>query len=453
MSNFRSVDRDTGFLMPPSVDEWLPERHLARFMVEVIEGLDLRAMIGSYRGSGEAAYHPTILLGLLVYGYATGVFSSRKLERTTYDSVAFRFTAANQHPDHDTIAAFRRRFLRQIEALFVQVLMLAREMGVLQLGTVALDGTKIHANASRHSALSYGHAGKIEARLRAEVAELMAKAEAADRADLPDGLSIPEELARREQRPAEIARARATIEARAKERHARERAEYEAGMAARAAKAAAAGRKPRGRPPAPPVAGPGPTDQVNLTDAESRIMPVPGGGFEQCYNAQAVVAAGCLLVVANAVVQAANDKQQVEPMLAELGALPERLGEVETLLADSGYFSEANVQACAAAGIDPLIAMGRQPHHPPLAERFAPDPPSPDEPTPLEAMAHRLRTREGKKLYALRKHTPEPVFGIIKSVLGFRQFLLRGLDKVRGEWNLVTMAYNLKRLFALAGAG
>src|ERR687893_1501027 len=453
MSSFRLVDRDTGFLLPPSVDEWLPERHLARFVVEVIEGLDLRAMIGSYRGSGEAAYHPRLLLGILVYGYATGVFSSRKLERATYDSVAFRFIAANQHPDHDTIAAFRRRFLPQIEALFVQVLMLAREMGVLQLGTVALDGTKIHANASRHSALSDGHAGKIEAQLRAEVAELMAKAEAADQADVPDGMSIPEELARREQRLAEIARARATIEARAKERHARERAEYEAGMAARAAKAAAAGRKPRGRPPAPPVAGPGPTDQVNLTDAESRIMPVPGGGFEQCYNAQAVVEAGCLLVVANAVVQAANDKQQVDPMLAELGALPERLAEVETLLADSGYFSDANMQACAAAGIDPLIAMGRQPHHPPLAERFAPDPPSPDEPTPLEAMAHRLRTREGKKLYALRKHTPEPVFGIIKSVLGFRQFLLRGLDKVRGEWNLVTMAYNLKRLFALAGAG
>ena len=225
MSNFRSVDRDTGFLLPPPVGEWLPERHLARFVVEVIEGLDLRAMIGSYRGSGEAAYHPTILLGLLVYGYATGVFSSRKLERATYDSVAFRFIAANQHPDHDTIAAFRRRFLRQIEALFVQVLMLAREMGVLQLGTVALDGTKIHANASRHSALSYGHAGKIEARLRAEVAELMAKAEAADRADLPDGLSIPEELARREQRLAEIARARAVIEARARERHGREQAE------------------------------------------------------------------------------------------------------------------------------------------------------------------------------------------------------------------------------------
>jgi transposase len=452
MKNFRPVDRDTGFLMPPSVDEWLPERHLARFVVDVIAGLDLRAMVGSYRGSGEASYHPAVLLGILVYGYATGVFSSRKLERATYDSVAFRFVAANQHPDHDTIAAFRRRFLRQIETLFVQVLMLAREMGVLTLGTIALDGTKIHANASRHSALSHEYAGKIEAQLQAEVAELMAKAEAADQADLPDGMSIPEELARREQRLAEIARARAIIEARAKERHAREQADYEARMAARAAKAAAIGKNPRGRPPVPPAEGAGPTDQVNLTDEESRIMPVPGGGFEQCYNAQAAVAAGSLLVVATNVVQATNDKQQVTPMLERLDALPEDLGEVETLLADTGYFSEANVQACMAAEIEPLIAMGRQAHHPPLAERFAPAPPPPDNPTPVAAMAHRLKTPEGRKLYALRKHTPEPVFGIIKSALGFRQFLLRGLDNVRGEWNLVTMAYNVKRMFALAGA-
>lgn len=452
MKNFRPVDRDTGFLMPPSVDEWLPEKHLARFVVEVIANLDLRAMIGSYRGSGEASYHPAVLLGILVYGYATGVFSSRKLERATYDSVAFRFVAANQHPDHDTIATFRRRFLKQIEKLFVQVLMLAREMGLLKMGTIALDGTKIHANASRHSALSYEHAGKIEAQLQAEVAELMAKAEAADQADVPDGMSIPDELARREQRLAEIARARAIIEARAKERHAREQAEYEAKMAARAAKAAATGRKLSGRPPEPPAEGPAAGDQVNLTDEESRIMPVPGGGFEQCYNAQAAVAAGCLLVVATDVVQATNDKQQVEPMLDRLGALPEELGEVETLLADTGYFSEANVQACVAAEIAPLIAMGRQPHHPPLAERCAPAPAAPESPTPVEAMAHRLKTLEGRTLYAKRKHTPEPVFGIIKSVLGFRQFLLRGLDNVRGEWKLVTMAYNVKRLFALSGA-
>jgi transposase len=451
MSNFRPVDRDTGFLMPPSLDEWLPEKHLARFVVEVIASLDLRAMIGRYRGCGEASYHPTLLLGILVYGYATGVFSSRKLERATYASVAFRFVAANQHPDHDTIAAFRRRFLKEIETLFVQVLMLAREMGVLRIGTVALDGTKIHAKASRHSALSYEHAGKIEAQLQAEVAELMAKAEAADQADAPDGMSIPGELARREQRLAEIAKARAAIEARAKERQAREQAEYDAKMAARAAKAAATGKKPGGRPPAPPVEGPGPADQVNLTDEASRTMPVPGGGFEQCYNAPAAVAAGSLLVVVNDVVQATNDKQQLQPMLDKLGALPAELGEVETLLADTGYFSEVNVEACVAAEVDPLIAMGRQPHYPSLAERSAPVPP-PENPTPVEAMAHRLKTPEGKKLYALRKQTPEPVFGIIKSVLGFRQFLLRGLDNVRGERNLVTMAYNMKRLFALAGA-
>jgi len=449
MTNFRPTDRLTGFLMPPSVDEWLPQKHLARFVVEVVDGLDLSAMSNRYRGSGSASYHPKVLLSLLIYGYATGVFSSRKLERATYDSVAFRFIAANDHPDHDTIANFRRRFLKEIEALFVQVLLLAREMGVLKMGTVALDGTKIHANASRHSALSYEHAGKIERQLKAEVADLMAKAEAADRADVPDGMSIPEELARREARLAKLAEAKATIEARAKERFERDQAEHQAKLAARDAKTAATGKKPGGKPPQPPVEGPLPTDQVNLTDEESRIMPVAGGGFEQCYNAQAVVAADSLLVVATDVVQAPNDKQQLYPMLNKLRALPASLGAAETLLADNGYFSAASVTACTATGIAPLIAMGRETHHPSLAERFAEAPPPPEDPTPLEAMAHRLQTPNGKKLYALRKQIPEPVFGIIKSVLGFRQFLLRGIDRVRGEWSLVTMAWNMKRMFVL----
>jgi transposase len=452
MTNFRMIDRETGFLLPPSVDEWLPERHLARFVVEVIEGLDLRAMSGSYRGSGSASYHPKVLLGLLVYGYATGVFSSRKLERSTYDSVAFRFIAANDHPDHDTLAAFRRRFLDEIMGLFEQVLLLAREMGVLKLGTVALDGTKIHANASRHSALSYEHAGKIEAQLKAEVAALMAKAEAADQADLPDGFSIPEELARREERLGKLATARAKIEARAKERHAREQAEHEAKLAARAAKEKSTGKKPGGKPPSPPGSGPSPTDQINLTDEASRIMPVAGGGFEQCYNAQAVVAEGSLLVIAAQVVQAPNDKQQLGPMIDKLSALPADLGWPERLLADSGYFSSANVDACGTASLEPLIAQGRQTHYPPLSERLAEAPLPPAEPTSVEAMAHRLQTPEGKKLYALRKQTVEPVFGIIKSVLGFRQFSMRGLDKVRGEWTLVTMAWNLKRMFVLRPA-
>ena len=452
MPNFRPTDRLTGFLMPPSVAEWLPPRHLARFVVEVVDSLDLSAMSKSYRGTGSASYHPAVLLGVLVYGCATGVFSSRKLERATYDSVAFRFIAANDHPDHDTIATFRRRFLKDIEALFVQVLMLAREMGVLKMGTVALDGTKIHANASRHSALSYEHAGKIEAQLKAEVADLLAKAEAADQADIPDGMSIPEELTRREKRLETLAAARATIEARAKERFEREQAEHQAKLAARAAKTEATGKNPRGKPPQPPVEGPLPTDQVNLTDEESRIMPVAGGGFEQCYNAQAVVAEGSMLVVAADVVQAANDKQQLQPMLNKVAALPDALGKANTLLADNGYFSAANVAACAAAALTPLIAMGRERHHPSLNQRFADAPPAPENPTPIEAMAHRLTTPEGKKLYALRKQIPEPVFGIIKSALGFRQFLLRGLDQVRGEWSLVTMAWNMKRMFTLQPA-
>jgi transposase len=450
MSNFRAIDRETGFLLPPSVDEWLPEKHLARFVVEVIEGLDLSAMIGSYRGAGSASYHPALLLGILVYGYATGVFSSRKLERATYDSVAFRFITANEHPDHDTIATFRQRFLKDIEGLFVRVLELAREMGMLKLGTVALDGTKIHANASRHSALSYEHAGKIEAQLKAEVAELMARAEAADTADVADGMSIPDELARREDRLGKLAEARAKIEARAKERFEREAAEHRAKLAAREAKEAATGKKTAGRPPKPPVEDPQPMDQINLTDEDSRIMPVAGGGFDQCYNAQAVVAVESLLVIAVEVVLAPNDKQQIAPMLGKIDALPEDLGRPETLLADNGYFSEANVTLCEAANIEPLIALGRQPHHQSLHERFAAAPPAPKNPTPVEAMAYRLRTPQGKKLYALRKQTPEPVFGIIKSVMGFRQFLLRGLDQVRGEWSLVTMAWNMKRMFALS---
>src|SRR5271163_4256699 len=350
MSNFRTIDRQTGYLLPPSVDEWVPEKHLARFVVEVIDGLDLRAMSGEYRGSGSASYHPRVLVGLLVYGYATGVFSSRKLERATYDSVAFRFIAANDHPDHDTLATFRRRFLKEIEELFVDVLRLAREMGVLKMGTIGLDDTKIHTNASRHSALSYEHAGKIEAQLKGEVAELMAKAEAADAADIPDGMSVPDELARREERLRKIAEAKATIVARAKERHAREMAEHDAKMAAREAKITATGKKPGGRPPQPPTEGPRPTDQVNLTDEESRIMPVAGGGFEQCYNAQAAVATGSLLVVATDVVQAPNDKGQVEPMLEKIEALPEELGKIENLLADTGAGPARAAKAHAGRG-------------------------------------------------------------------------------------------------------
>jgi transposase len=449
MSNFRPIDRGTAFLLPPSVDEWLPARHLARFVVEVVDQLDLSVMVKSYRGAGSASYHPAMLLALLIYGYATGVFSSRKIERATHDSIAFRFIAANLHPDHDTLATFRRRFLKEIEQLFTEVLLLAKEMKLLNVGTVALDGTKLHANANRHSALSYGHAQKIETQLREEVRELLVAAERADAEALPDELSIPEEIERREARLNAIGEAKAKIEARAKERFEREQADYAAKQAAREEKSKRTGKPPRGKPPAPPSAEPRPSDQVNLTDEDSRIMRVAGGGFEQCYNAQALVATGSLLVVGRHVTQAANDKEQVQPLLEQVRQLPERLGSIERLLTDAGYTSTANIEACEAAGLEPFMAVSREAHHLSWRDRFAEPPPLAAEATPLEKMAHRLKTQAGRTLYALRKQTPEPVFGIIKSAMGFRQFSLRGLDKVRGEWNLVTMTWNIRRMFAL----
>jgi transposase len=450
MSNFRPINRDTGFLLPPSVDEWLPQRHLARFVVEVIDGLDLSELVKAYRGSGSASYHPAMLLGLMVYGYATKTFSSRAIERGTYDSVAFRFIAGNEHPDHDTIATFRKRFLPQIQALFVEVLKLARTMGMLKLGTVALDGTKVHANASRHSALSYGHAKKIEKQLKKEVQQLLRLAEQADGVNTPDGMSIPEELERRDLRLAAIAAAKAKIEARADERLEREQAEHQSKLAARAEQEKRTGKKPRGRPPEPPTGGVQDKDQVNLTDEDSRIMKVAGGGFDQCYNAQAAVATGSMLIVATDVTQAVNDKRQLLPMIRKLQGLPKELGRAKRILADSGYLSEDNVEQCAAAKIEPFIATGRTSHHASWKQRFAADPKSPpDSASPLQKMAHRLKTQRGRKLYALRKQTPEPVFGIIKSVMGYRQCLLRGLESVKGEWNLVTLSWNIKRMFAL----
>jgi len=448
MSRFLPIHRDTDFLLPPSVQDWLPEGHLARYVVEVVEGLDLSELERAYAGRGSPPYHPASLLGLLIYGYATGCFSSRKIEQATYDSLAFRFIAANRHPDHDTLASFRRRFATPFESCFVQVLQIARENQLSRFGTVSLDGTKIHANASRHSALSYGHAEAIEAQLRCEVQELLALAEDADGAHLPDGLSLPEELKRREDRLSAIAQAKTKIEARAAERLAREQAEYEAKLAARAAKAAS-GRKPGGKAPMPPTPGPRPTDQINLTDEESRIMPVSAGGFEQCYNAQAVVDTETMLVVVPQVTQAANDKQQLTPMLERLEALPEDLPKPQQLLADAGYFSEANVRACEKAQIEPSIAVRRDAHHPHWSERFETPEAPPPEATPAERMAHRLKTPQGRAIYALRKRTVEPVFGILKSVMGFRQFLTRGLANVQNEWTLVCLAWNLKRMAAL----
>ncbi|MGH8857745.1 MAG: IS1182 family transposase [Polaromonas sp.] len=449
MSNFIVTDRKSDYLLPPSLDDWLNQDHLARFIVEVVDQLDLSKLTRQYAGRGSKAHHPATLLAVLVYGYATGIFSSRKLERATYDSVAFRFIAAGSHPDHDTLATFRRRFLSELEGLFVQVLELAKEMKLLKLGSVCLDGTKIQANASRHSALSHGHIEKLEAQLKNEVRQLFALAESADQSDVPDGMSLPEEIKRREDRLAVMARAKIKIEARSTERYQREKAQYDEKMARRTAKQEQSGKKPGGKPPEPPPSGPKATDQINLTDEESRIMPVAGGGFDQAYNAQAAVDACSMLVVATGVSQAPNDKSQVKPMLQTLGAQDVTRGQVSHLVADTGYYSETNIQACQEARIDPLIAVARDEHHPGWHERHSEPVALEPNATTAQTMSHRLKTKAGRALYALRKQTVEPVFGIIKSVLGFRQFSLRGLDKVRGEWSLVCMAWNLKRMAVL----
>ena len=445
---FVTVDRDTPYLLPPSVQDYLPEDHLARFAVEIVDHLDMKGILGVYAGKGKKPYHPAMLVALLFYGYATGTFSSRKLEKASYDSIAYRYICANTHPDHDTIASFRKRFLKELEGFFVEILLVGQAMGLVKLGTVSLDGTKIKANASKHKALSWAHANQLEAQLQAEVEELMRLAEAADTDSLPEEMDIPQELKRREERLAKIAEAKAEIEARAQQRFEREQADYEARMARRKEKEQRTGKKPGGRPPKAPSADPQAKDQVSLTDQESRIMP-SHDGFVQSYNAQASVDDDTHLIVEQHITQQPNDKQELVPAVERLQQLPEALGEADTLLADTGYFSEANVNTCESNDIVPYIPEGRQRHNEPLHESLADDSPVLEPSNAVEAMRHRLKTRAGKRIYARRKSTVETVFGIIKQVQGFRQFLLRGLNNVSGEWSLVCIGWNLKRLHAL----
>lgn len=448
MPKFISINREIDTAKPITIQDCLPQGHLARYIVEIVENLDLSPFEQQYKG--YSAYPPALMLSLLIYGYATGIFSSRKIEQATYDSIPFRYIACNLHPDHDTIASFRKKFKTEFENIFVQILKIAQETGISNFGRVSLDGTKIHANASRHSALSYAHAEKIESKIKAEVAELLKLAE--EPTSIPQGMNLPEEIQRREDRLAAIAAAKEKIEARAQERFEREQAEFEEKAQARQRKEELTGKKIGGKKPAPPVAGPEPKDQVNLTDEQSRIMPVAGGGFEQCYNAQAMVDVDSMLVLVADVTQDVNDKKQVEPMIEKLQELPEDIARPQQLLADTGYYSENNVEACEAAKIEPMIAEKREQHHTPWQERFE-DKPLPAEEsesaTPLKKMQNRFKTKKGKADYALRKQTVEPVFGIIKNVMGFRQFLTRGLRNVRNEWNLVCLAWNLKRMAAL----
>jgi transposase len=437
---FKTVNYEQALDLKVRLGDCLPPEHLARFVVDSVALLDLSALYAHYGSRGGEPYAPEVLLGLLFYGYATGVFSSRKIERATYEAVPFRFIAGNQHPDHDTLATFRRTFLPELKELFVQVLLLAQETGVLKLGTISLDGTKIHADASRHNAVSYKRLRELETQLQAEIEELFILS---DQREIPDGLVVREEMARREDRLARLAKAKAVLETRASERAAAEQAEYEAKLEQRAERERTTGRRPGGRPPTPPVPGPREGDQYNFTDPESRIMKNPtDAGFEQDYNVQIAVDQKSLLIVASALSNHPNDTQEAEPTLS---AIPSEIGTPEAAALDAGYFGPATLAACTKRSIEPSIATGRDPHHASWQQRFAPLPdPPPEDASPQVKMAYKLKTALGKAIYSARKCTVEPVIGIIKEVLGFRQFSLRGEQAAAGEWCLVCLAFNLK---------
>jgi len=440
-------------LLPPDVRDWVPDNHLAHFVIEAVEGMNLRGVKVNYRGTGSEQYPPRMMLSLLIYCYAAGVFSSRLIEVATFENVAVRYIAGNTHPDHDTICTFRRENKVLLEESFVKVLELAAELKLLKVGqiTVSLDGTKVAANASKHAAVSYERAGEQIAQLELEVKQLVAKAEAADSTPLADGLSVPEEIARRQERQAKLEEARRVIEQRARERAQAQKAEVEQKQAERQARRES-GAKVRGPEPKEPSEQPGGKDQYNFTDPQSRIMKAGGGKdhFEQAYNAQAAVEVESRLIVGQRVTDAPNDKRE---LLATVQAVKtEVVGEVETVLADSGFYSEAGVKTVEANGhTTVLAAVERKSHHrtvEDLEQRSDPLPPGPEAGV-MEKMKWRMSTSAGQALYKLRQQTVEPVFGIIKEAMGFRRFLLRGLEKVSVEWTLVCLAYNVKRLHRL----
>jgi transposase len=447
-----NIDRDTPLLLPPDLPQWIPADHLAHYILDAVESLPLTTLRVNERGTGNEQFPPRMLLGLLIYCYAIGNFSSRAIERATYTDVAVRFLSGDTHPDHDTICEFRRQNRAVLAESFVRVLELARELKLLCVGqiTLAVDGTKVLANASKHSAVSYQRAGAQIELLQHEVAQLLAKAEQADSTPLQDGLTIPAEIARRHDRVAKLQAARAVIEERARQRVAQERPAYEAQQAQRATRRAR-GEVVRGREPQPPHDTPAPKDQFNFTDPESRIMKAGNGShFEQAYNAQAAVETDSRLIVAARVTAAPNDKEQLAPTVQ---AVPPAIREqINAVLTDNGFYSAAAVaQVEADGGPTVYVALDKTSHHRRVADlERQTDPPAPaPDAAPSAHMRHRLQTQAGRALYRLRQQTVEPVFGIIKEALGFRRFSLRGLAAVELEWTLVCLAYNLRRLHRL----
>jgi transposase len=454
--SFRADDLNQSLLFPPSLHDWLPDNHLARFLADVLNALDLEAIYASYSekdGRGMSAYAPAMMVRVLLYGYATGVYSSRKIQTKTYDDVAFRFLSADQHPDHSTLAEFRKRHLMALAGLFMQALQLCAKAGLVKLGHVAIDGTRIKANASKHKAMSYARMSETEQRLQKEVEALLKQAEETDSAEDElygkgrRGDELPEELSRRESRLKKIQQAKAELEKEAAEKAEQERAETEAKLAARKEKEEKTGQKQRGRQPqipSPEQAQPDARAQRNFTDPESRIMPdgANKGSFLQGYNAQAAVDATAQAIMAAEITQQANDSRQLLPMLEQVESNMGR--KPEAVSADAGYWSEANATDRTVAGIDLHIATGRSKHDQTKAMESNPPP---DGITPRQAMQHKLRTEAGHAVYKMRKAIVEPVFGQIKEQRGFRRFSMRGLDKVRAEWKLVCATANLLKLF------
>ena len=457
MKTFKPYTPGQLLLLPPALQDWLPEDHLAWFISDVVDhALDLSPILATYEtgdGRGQPPYHPALLVKLLLYAYCTGKPSSRKIEQATYDEVPYRVLATNQHPDHDTLAAFRQTHLEALAGLFLQGLLLCQQAGLVKLGHVALDGSKVLANASKHKAMSYGRMEEAERKLIAEIAALLAEAQRVDAAEDARygkgkrGNELPTELARRESRLAKIREAKAALEAEAQAQATAAAAAAQAKLAERERQAQATGRKPTGRPPQlsdPTQAKPKPKAQRNFTDPESRIMKDGASkSFVQAYNAQAAVDGAAQIIVAAAVTQEANDKRQLVPMLAQVKA---NVGEAPAVAsADSGYCSAAAVTDPALGGIDLYVAVDRQPHgEGPTAETGPP----PAEDTVLAAMRTKLQTAAGRAVYALRKTIVEPVFGQIKDgPQAFRRFSFRGLAKVQAEWRLVCCTHNLLKLF------
>ena len=448
MIRFIQSDRSQPFLMPPDLREWVPKDDLVHFIIEAVERVDMQKFAVNHSGSGSAQYDPRMMLALLIYCYANRIFASRRIELATHLNVCVRFVAINTHPDHDTICKFRRENFAAIEETFLQVLTIARELKILKVGTISVDGTKIDANANIHKSVRYDRATELRAQLKLEIAELMKQAEGADASGERDATKLPEEIAYREKLLTKMDDACQRLEAEAKARAEAERADYEK------KKQSYDDRGGAGCPPSAPSETPRPEEQTNLTDPESRIMrKSKRSEYRQSYNAQAAVDAdGTQLVLGVNVSQCASDANELVPTVA---AIPETVGTPTTVLADTGYANGDAVAELQKRDIEVLVAIPGAKHR--RAHDFRPTPPEKPQreiKAPwMKEMKTQLETETGKEKYRKRKQTVEPVFGIIKHAMKFRQFLLRGIDKVRGEWSLVALAYNCRRLHTIARAG